>query len=280
MDLMDIVKRRCPPEPWDEGSKIPWNDPAFSERMLAMHLSQEHDWASRRLHFIEAHAAWIDAHLLQGPSRILDLGCGPGLYLEALARRGHGGSGIDFGPSSIDHARRRAEERGLDLDYRLADVREGGFGTGYDLAMMIFGELNVFRPEEAGGILRRAAAALKLGGRILCEVHTFDEVKRQGEALPCWHSVETGLFSEKPHLWLEEHAWHETARAAVTRYLIVDAAEGSVDLHASTMQAYDDGEYLDRFREAGFAGVEIREDMGEAKSEFTGKLRIVTGIKG
>lgn len=31
-----------------EESKIPWNEPAFSQRMLANHLSQDHDWASRR----------------------------------------------------------------------------------------------------------------------------------------------------------------------------------------------------------------------------------------
>ena len=28
--------------------KIPWDEPAFSQRMLENHLSQEHDWASRR----------------------------------------------------------------------------------------------------------------------------------------------------------------------------------------------------------------------------------------
>ncbi|EOI1394309.1 hypothetical protein ACMGOD_005528 [Klebsiella oxytoca] len=31
-----------------EESKIPWDEPAFSQRMLANHLSQDHDWASRR----------------------------------------------------------------------------------------------------------------------------------------------------------------------------------------------------------------------------------------
>lgn len=30
-------------------SKIPWDEPAFSQRMLENHLSQDHDWASRRL---------------------------------------------------------------------------------------------------------------------------------------------------------------------------------------------------------------------------------------
>ena len=31
----------------EEERKIPWDEPAFSQRMLENHLSQEHDWAWR-----------------------------------------------------------------------------------------------------------------------------------------------------------------------------------------------------------------------------------------
>ena len=48
MNLMDVIDRESPPVPWAEGEKIPWSDPAFSQRMLQEHLSQEHDAASRR----------------------------------------------------------------------------------------------------------------------------------------------------------------------------------------------------------------------------------------
>ncbi|MBW7996213.1 MAG: hypothetical protein FVQ81_06515 [Candidatus Glassbacteria bacterium] len=46
--LLDFIT--CPPQPgslWSGQYKIPWNDPAFSRRMLIEHLSQEHDLASR-----------------------------------------------------------------------------------------------------------------------------------------------------------------------------------------------------------------------------------------
>ncbi|VEA21601.1 SAM-dependent methyltransferase [Salmonella enterica subsp. enterica] len=57
-------------------SKIPWDEPAFSQRMLENHLSQDHDWASRRLTVIEQQVTWITRQLPAG-ARILDLGCGP-----------------------------------------------------------------------------------------------------------------------------------------------------------------------------------------------------------
>ena len=53
MNLKDIVHRNQNPDPWAEGDNIPWNDPGFSARMLAEHLSQAHDAASRRVdHYI------------------------------------------------------------------------------------------------------------------------------------------------------------------------------------------------------------------------------------
>ncbi len=76
--LANLVRRDPNPEPWAEGEKIPWDDPGFSERMLAEHLSQEHGLASRRLPLIEEHVDWLLATQLQGTdTRLLDLGPPP-----------------------------------------------------------------------------------------------------------------------------------------------------------------------------------------------------------
>lgn len=87
MKITDIVKRTPKPEPWVEGDKIPWNDPDFSERMLREPLTQDHDLASRRTAIVDGQVAWIHDHMLGGkPGKVLDLGCGPGLYASRLAK--------------------------------------------------------------------------------------------------------------------------------------------------------------------------------------------------
>lgn len=78
-------------------SKIPWDEPAFSQRMLANHLSQDHDWASRRQEIIEQQVEWIASQLSPG-AHILDLGCGPGFYTHHLAERGFLTSISELGP--------------------------------------------------------------------------------------------------------------------------------------------------------------------------------------
>ena len=165
MNLLDIVDRQRIPRPWAEGEKIPWDDPEFSKRMLKEHLSQAHDAASRRSEIIDVHVGWIHNHVLKGePTRVLDIGCGPGLYTQRLARLGHQCTGIDFSPASIAYAREQAERAGLDCKYIQADIRTADFGEGYGLVMFIFGEFNVFRPAEAKDLLIKAHRALVPNG--------------------------------------------------------------------------------------------------------------------
>jgi SAM-dependent methyltransferase len=259
MNLTDIVHRTAVPEPWGEGEKIPWNDPDFSARMLQEHLSQAHDAASRRFEKIDRHVAWIHTHVLgEKPSTILDLGCGPGLYASRLAPRGHTCVGIDFGPASIAYARAQAERESLACTYRLEDLRTADFGafhTDYDLAMLIFGEFNVFKPEDIRHILRKAHAVLRPGGKLVLEPHTFAAVEKEGRRPPSWYATPHGLFSAQPHLVLTENIWDAERAVATTRHYIVDAATGAVTRHAASMLAYTDAQYRDLLTECGFSDV-------------------------
>lgn len=257
-DLVAFVDRAATPAPWGEGDNIPWHDPAFSQRMLREHLSQAHDAASRRTPTIDAQVAWIHAELLGGtPKRVLDLGCGPGLYAERLAALGHRCLGVDVSPASIAYAR----ERALDLPppaaprYLLGDVRTADLGAGHDLAMMLYGEFSVFRPNDARALLRRIHAALADDGLLLLEPHTEAAVRAIGGAPARWSSHARGLFSDAPHLLLEEASWDEAARAATVRYAVIDAASARVARHAQSFAAYDEAAYRELLAAAGFTDV-------------------------
>jgi SAM-dependent methyltransferase len=256
MNLLNLTHRASPPEPWAEGDKIPWHDPDFSRRMLREHLSQGHDAASRRTIIIEEHVEWIQRAVLHNrASRVLDLGCGPGLYSSRLARRGHTCVGIDFSPASIEYARQVARSQQLACDYRLDDLRHADYGTGFDLALFIYGELNPFRPAEARHILRMAYTALSDSGRLLLEVSTFAAVQRQGHQHPTWYTLEQGLFSDRPHLCLVESFWNEAQAVAIERYYVIDAETNEVTPHSISTQAYTDEQYRDMLQTTGFADV-------------------------
>jgi SAM-dependent methyltransferase len=280
MNLIDLIERRAEPEPWAEGEKIPWDDAGFSERMLQEHLTDRHDAASRRSAIIDQHVNWIHTDVLsQRPSRVLDLGCGPGLYTTRLAQRGHECVGIDFGPASIAYARHQAENEELHCQYQLGDIRRLEFDGEFDLVMLIFGEFNVFRPDDAALILQKSRNALRLGGQLLLEVHTFDAVKALGSVSSNWRTSESGLFSPKPHLLLQESFWHERQRVATTRYYVVDAETATVDRYAASVQAYTHDDYRSLITSSGFEppGTFSSLDATDESHDFVVYLATVTG---
>jgi len=274
---MDIVKRIPVPDPWSEGEKIPWNDPELSKRMLQYHLAQDHDLASRRFSIIDKHVKFID-DLAGGPSKVLDLGCGPGFYTSRLTSLGYKCKGIDFSPASIDYAKEQAEKAGQEIDYLTEDIRTAEYGEGYGLAMMVYGEFNVFKKEDIRAVLKKAYDSLEDGGVFIAEPHRFEAVKSFGEAAPSWYSSESMLFSDDPHLALMECFWVEEHRVTINRYLIVDAATGEVTLHASTMQAYTNEEYETLLRGAGFSEVEFHDSLTE-EEEGNEHLMVIVGRK-
>ncbi|MGA7671386.1 MAG: class I SAM-dependent methyltransferase [Nitrolancea sp.] len=254
MTLDEILNRSVPPHPWDEGDKIPWNDPEFSRRMLQEHLTQRHDLASRRTSIIDKHVAWIHRELLhEQPGRVLDLGCGPGLYTSRFAALGHECVGIDFSPAAIDYARRQPIDGTGTCQYVQGDIREIDYGEEFDVAMLIFGELNTFRHDDALLILRKVRSALKETGRLLLEPHTYEFVEQRGREQPTWRASQGGVLSTRPHIVLEESFWEPAARVATQRTFLVDVETSATTKYVETMQAYTLDDYTSLLQEAGFS---------------------------
>jgi len=246
---------------WDRAYKIPWDDPDFSRRMLAEHLSQEHDLASRKCDMIRTQVQWIHEHISNNnPVKLLDIGCGPGLYIEQFAALDYDCCGIDFSPASIEYARNNLGDKAKLIE---SDVRSVEFGSGYDLAMMVFGEFNVFSPDECRKILRKTFEALSPGGKLLLEAHTFDAVERIGKTPNNWYKSGPGLlglFSDNPHICLIENCWLDRQQTALQQFHVLDAADGTVTSYRSTTKAWTNDQYKQLLKEAGFAHITMHSD--------------------
>ena len=281
MKILDLIERKAVPEPWSEGDNIPWSEAGFSERMLAEHLSQAHDLASRRFEVIDKHIDWIYQKLLESKqSKILDLGCGPGFYISRLAKLGHECVGIDYSPASIKYAAVQAGKEELGCKYLHEDIRKADFGAGFGLLMLIYGELNVFRPVEVATILKKANRALGENGIVLLEPHSFDVIKKIGEQPSSWYSAKSGLFSDKPHICLEEGFWDAQSCTATKRWFIIDASTGDLARYATTYQAYTDQQYRSLLKECGFEAIDFYQSLGEIKEEKQNDLIAIVAKKG
>ncbi|MFZ0548087.1 MAG: methyltransferase domain-containing protein, partial [Candidatus Promineifilaceae bacterium] len=112
--LWRIYNRPQRPIPWVDGGNLPWDQEAFSQRMLQEHLDETHGAASRISAERQMQLNWLQQKLdIRPGSRLLDITCGPGFYAVDLAKQGCSVVGVDFSPASIAYARQLAEREGV-----------------------------------------------------------------------------------------------------------------------------------------------------------------------
>ena len=109
--------------------------------------------------------------------------------------------------------------------------------------MLLYGELNLFPPADTDALLQRCRDALAPSGRLLLEVHSHELTKRTGERPPRWSVVQSGLFSDRPHLRCDQSFWLEATQYAAGRHWIIDAATNEVTLYGWTQKAYTEAGY-------------------------------------
>lgn len=99
---------------------------------------------------------------------VLDVACGRGRHSRLLAARGYRVTGIDLAPNAIGTARRRAESEALDVDFRVADMRDLPFESDFDGVVNLFTSFGYFETDaEHQAALDAMARALRPGGFLI-----------------------------------------------------------------------------------------------------------------
>ena len=115
--------------------------------------------------------AAIDALVLQPGERVLDIGCGPGTSVIALAGRvGPDGEvvGVDISPAMVEAAARRAAAGGVtNARFVAADAQSEALGSDFDAAYSRFGVMFFSDPVAAFANIGRS---LRPDGRLACAV--------------------------------------------------------------------------------------------------------------
>jgi len=254
--LQHLLDAAHPPSPDAGPGQIPWHDPDFSRRMLKVHLDPETDMASRRPDLIQHHLDWLTSQpgLDQPGARILDVGCGPGLYNHELARRGYRSVGFDFAPAPLAWARDTAAAEGLDCTFLDADLTDlppdfpAQVGP-LDAITFWFGEFNTFDRDQAAAFLPRLAACLKPGGLFVLEYQPWDIFVQ--EASTQWKMVPASVFADTPHLWLQEYGWDEALAVETHVHWILDQKSGTLQRYVQRHHAFTDEELVSLLSAAG-----------------------------
>ena len=107
-------------------------------------------------------------------SRVVDVPCGSGRHSLALARRGHTVTGLDISAEAIEHARRTAKAAGVDVDFRLAEMREVP-PDGFDAAVCMGNSFGYLEPDGLRAFVAGLAAAVRPGGGLVVDYNAAAE---------------------------------------------------------------------------------------------------------
>lgn len=255
--LWKLYNRPQRPIPWVDGGNLPWDQDAFSRRMLQEHLDESHGAASRISAERELQLTWLWQKLnLEPGMRVLDITCGPGFYAVDLAKRGCSVVGVDFSPAAIDYARQLAEREGVAecCTFVEQDVLEMGYeGQGFDAALFIYGQLAVFPRHQAQVLLEKVAKALRPGGRLCVELLNQERVDKCSSNW--WFTDETGLWGNAPFLHLGERFWLAEQQTSMERFQIIHLDSGRLDEITLCDQTYAVETMCGMMKTAGFQTV-------------------------
>jgi SAM-dependent methyltransferase len=276
--LADVATR---PAPYARSTVATlWTEPHLSAQMLRFHLDQEVEAASRRHAFIDRSVAWLVDTFEVGPGRrVLDLGCGPGLYANRLARTGAAVTGVDLSQRSLAHAAAVAAAEGLDATYvrgdYLAELPAGPF----DLALLIYCDYGAIGPDERQRLLRNVSSRLASGAALVLDVHAVTRLASVAPGTTIRHAREGGFWSAGPYVEVDTVTVYEELALVLERHDIVEPDRTWTILDWA--QHFDPAGLTDELDAAGFVVEAVLGDVAGGAYEPSGEtLAVVARRRG
>ncbi len=269
MDFAKMGKMSGRPPLFTPGTHQMWSDPHISRFMLEAHLDPDLEAASRTHDTIQASLWWLEEEILPSPpARILDLGCGPGLYSLPLAQKGYEVLGMDISRRSLDYAREQARrEKNLNLEYREMDYRELNWENYFDAILLIYCDLGALLKEDRDRVLKGIYRALRPGGIFVFDVFTPARRGREAEGRD-WEVTQSGFWSPVPHLVLSETFFYPEENVFLEQHLVLEEG-GEVKNYRIWDHVYTRDSVMALLEANEFKGVNFFSDVtgGEYSSE-------------
>lgn len=183
-------------------------------------------------------------------TKILDIGCGTGRHSIELSERGYSVTGIDLSRSMIERAREKSQERGVEVNFCVADARSLEYESQFDLVIMLCeGAFPLMETDEMNyQILENASRALKTKGKLVFT--TLNGL------FPLFHSVKQFINSGSDKGVSSEHTFDLMTFRDHSVYETVDDSGNKLSLTCNE-RYYVPSEIIWLLKSAGFSEAAI-----------------------
>jgi 2-polyprenyl-3-methyl-5-hydroxy-6-metoxy-1,4-benzoquinol methylase len=254
------------PALYEKGTSVMWTDSYISKKLLELHINPIHDVASRSMAKIEKITQWILEKSNKPRMKILDLGCGPGLYAESFAAKRHAVTGVDFSENSIRYAIQQAKEKKLEIEYLHQNYLELDFEDRFDLVIMIYLDFCVLLPEERDRALENIYKALKKSGLFIFDVINGKHIDKK--IIPqSWEVRESGFWKSTPYIVLNNGYHYPDARVWANHHIVIGEND-AVDTYIFWNHYYERNVLVPILESAGFTDIMNYENVLPAGEDY------------
>jgi SAM-dependent methyltransferase len=256
------------------GTSSFWIDEHISQNLLKMHLDPDEELASRKLDFIERSVDWIVKTIspVQYP-KLLDIGCGPGLYTQRFAKNGYAVIGIDFSSRSIEYARNAAKEQNMNINYLHQDYLEWETQDSYDIATMIYCDYGALSTENRKNLMGKIHDRLRPGGRLLLDVSSINHYTNYKEEQTWEIQGEEGFWCKERCICLSANRKYQDY-TTLEQYVVMTQAE--IKTYYIWNHCFTKQTLTDEASEAGFRTIQVYSDVaGQPYAEDSGTIAIL-----
>lgn len=219
-------------------TELLWADPHVSEHMLRHHLDGTVNISSRTTDFINRSIDWLTDTIGVGVgTRVLDLGCGPGLYSNRLAAVGADVTGVDFSARSINYARATAPSGSGRVNYIQGNYLDIAIPGTFDIAFMIMCDFCALSPEQRGRLLGRLRTLLGSGGRFVFDIYGLPALAAHKEKQSFTVNPDGGFWSPDRYFEFMHSFAYESEQVTLDKYDVF-AANSSRTVY-NWLQYYD-----------------------------------------
>lgn len=277
LNLKEILSN---PGPYEQANTSDlWNTPHISKQMLKYHLDLDVEAASRTREFINTSVDWfINKFDLTSESRVLDLGCGPGLYTHEFAKTGADVTGIDLSENSIRYAGEKAHKDNHSIKYINANYIDYDFEGQFDLITLVYFDFCALNPEQRAVLLKKISKALNAGGSFVLDILTPAHFASIEESLDCSKNENGGFWSPNNYISFEQIFKYDDEQLILEKSTVIEAdAELTI---CNYLKCFQLQEFKDLLKANGLTANELFSDIsGTSFKEDSTGLTIVAGKK-
>lgn len=225
IDLQVFKQSIQKPELFEKGTDKFWDHEHISQQMLNFHLNPNIEAASKTKETIESETNFIiKTTKMNDKKLVLDLGCGPGLYVKEFAKTGAIIIGVDISDNSIQYAKEHIQKDQKNISFHKLNYLNLNYKETIDIATLIFYDFCALNTNEQSKLLTKIHDALKENGMFIFDLVTTN---RKTPLKSTTSVSDGGFWSPHPYIEIFNTFIYEEPKTEGLQYTIINE-EGDV----------------------------------------------------